>query len=111
MDKLDSYRKILREVVNRHANYASDQQSIETLAICDDKSDNYLLVDVGSENSSRAYWVVFHLRIQNGKIRIEQDGIEYGIAQDLLEAGVPKEDIVPAFVDPKAQGASDLAVA
>ncbi|MBI3651117.1 MAG: XisI protein [Acidobacteria bacterium] len=111
MDKLETYRKILIEVINRHANYASEQSDIESLAICDPSSDNYLLVDVGWEEGNRAHWVVLHLRIRDEKIRIEQDGIEYGIMEDLLDAGVPTEDIIPAFMEPHAQELIDLAVA
>ena len=38
---------------------------------------------------------VIHLRLRDdGKVLIEYDGIEYGIAYDLIEAGIAKEDIL-----------------
>ena len=38
---------------------------------------------------------VIHLRLRDdGKVLIEYDGIEYGIAHDLIEAGIAKEDIL-----------------
>lgn len=52
---------------------------------------------VGWNNKKRVHDVIFHLRIDEGQIWIEWDGIETGIAQDLMEAGIPKEDIVLAW--------------
>jgi XisI protein len=47
MDKLDKYRDILTKVVEKHAKYKPSHGQIETLSICDRKSDNYLLIDTG----------------------------------------------------------------
>ncbi len=38
--------------------------------------------------------------IKNGKIWIQHDGTKDGVADDLVELGVPKEDIVLAFHPP-----------
>ena len=38
-----------------------------------------------------------HVDIIDGKFWIQRDGIEHGIATELLEAGIPKERIVLAF--------------
>lgn len=40
-------------------------------------------------------------QIKNEKIYIEEDWIEEGIATDLLEKGIPKEDIMLAFHAPE----------
>lgn len=40
---------------------------------------------------------VAHLEIKDGKIWIQEDNTESGIATDLEAAGVPKEDIVLGF--------------
>jgi hypothetical protein len=39
--------------------------------------------------------VIIHLRLRDdGKVLIEYDGIEYGVAQDLIDAGIAREDIM-----------------
>ena len=38
-----------------------------------------------------------HLDIIDGKIWIQHDGTEIGVANELVEMGVPKEDIVLAY--------------
>ncbi len=40
------------------------------------------------------------MEIKDGKIWIERDGTEIGVANELVEAGVPKQDIVLAFRAP-----------
>lgn len=37
----------------------------------------------------------------DGKIWVQQDGTEVGIANELVELGVPKKDIVSGFNPPK----------
>jgi len=38
-----------------------------------------------------------HIDIINDKIWIQRDGTEYGIANELVNAGIPKNQIVLAF--------------
>jgi hypothetical protein len=40
---------------------------------------------------------VLHIDIKNGKIWIQHDGTEDGIANEFVALGVPKEDIVLAY--------------
>ena len=95
VEKLNKYQSILQQIVEKHAKVmASDRQ-----------------MDVGWDHAGRAHDIVFHLRIKDGKVWIEWDGIEYGIAHDLLEAGIPKEDIVMAFYEPTPQPLTELVAA
>ena len=43
---------------------------------------------------------MLHIDIKEGKIWIQHDGTEIGIANELVEMGVPKQDIVLAFHAP-----------
>lgn len=94
MDKVTSYRRLLRDLVNKYARFRPAHGQIEPIAVCDPKTDNYLLIHAGWDNIRRIHAVVFHLRLRDGKILIEEDGLEYGIAQDLTDAGVSPKDIV-----------------
>ena len=42
---------------------------------------------------------------------IQRDGTEYGIAQELVDAGIPKERIVLAFKSPELRKLTEFAVA
>ncbi|WP_269076516.1 XisI protein [Dolichospermum compactum] len=84
---------------------------MEALCICDQESDNYLLMDTGWDITGRVHAVVFHLRIIDGKICIEWDGTERGITGELLELGVEKDDIILGFIRPEYRQFTDFSVA
>ncbi len=97
MDKLSQYREILRDTIKRHARFTPSHGVIESLPICDVEGDQYLLMDVGWDATGRVHAVSLHLRLRDGKVWIEWDGTEPGIAVELIEAGIPESDIVAAF--------------
>ena len=111
VEKLNKYQSILQQIVEKHAKVMASDRQIESVAICDTVHDNYLLMGVGWDHAGRAHDIIFHLRLKDGKVWIEWDGIEYGIAHDLLEAGIPKEDIVMAFYEPTPRPLAELVAA
>ncbi|MBI5348303.1 MAG: XisI protein [Chloroflexi bacterium] len=111
MDKLANYRRIIQTIIGQHAEHTPSHGQIETMPICDLANDQYILVDVGWDSTGRVHAVVFHLHLHDEKIWIEWDGSEEGITQELLEAGVPKEDIVLAFYRPERRAMTEFAVA
>ena len=48
--------------------------------------------------------------IKDGKVWIQHDGTEDGIAEELVEAGVPREHIVLAFHPPDVRKHTPYAV-
>ena len=110
-EKIDRYRRVLQETIERHAQMATEPPQPESFVICDTVHDHYLLMDVGWEANKRAHYIVIHLRLKDGKVHIEEDGIEYGIAYDLIDAGIPAEDIMVAVDNPQPRPLSELAAA
>ncbi|BAZ21134.1 XisI protein [Kalymmatonema gypsitolerans NIES-4073] len=53
---------------------------------------------------------MLHLDIIDGKIWVQQDGTEVGIANKLVEIGVPKHDIVLGIDPPKMRQYTEFAV-
>ena len=99
----------MQELVERHERYVPSHGQIEPMPIIDTLHDQYLLVDAGWDTTGRVHAVVFHLRIRDGKIWIEWDGTE-GITEELIDAGVPKHDIVLAFYRPERRMLTEYAV-
>ncbi len=97
MDKLEHYRQILRKIIEKHSAYKLTYGDIETIQICDLVHDNYLLINVGWDQTGRVHAVDLHLRIKEDKIWVEWDGTENDVTEELLEAGVLPEDIVLGF--------------
>jgi hypothetical protein len=69
------------------------------------------LQEVGWRNHKRVINTYIVVRIKDGKIWIEDDGTEEGIANELVAAGVPKSDIVLAFQPPERRHLTEFAVA
>ncbi len=111
MDKLDTYRRILQEMIGRYAEYASGAREIETIPVFDTVHDHYLLVHLGWDQTGRVHSIPMHFRIKGGKIWAEWDGTDEELVQQLLDAGVPKEDIVLAFYHPEHRAITEFAAA
>jgi hypothetical protein len=110
MDKLNKYRQILQSIVEKYAAEPRRAEQVPLIPVCDNIHDNYLLMRVGWDRLGRTHHTLFHFRIVDGKVLIEQDGIEHGIAYDLLEAGIDAEDIIPAFQTRKPKPVAELAL-
>lgn len=110
MDKITHYRQVLKEIIHQHSRYSPSQKKCETLAIIDEDSDNYLLIDVGWHDSKRTHFVILHLRIIEQKIYVEWDGLESGVTRILLEKGVLKDDIILGFIRPEKRDLIDFSL-
>jgi len=106
----EKYRSILREIVERYAQEPRRPEQAKLIAVEDTAHDNYLLMRIGWDRVGRAHNVLFHFRLIDGKVWVEQDGIEHGIANDLLEAGIAPEDIVLAFQGREPKAVAELAL-
>ena len=100
---VEQYRQFIRDLLSERANRVSMQrnaQEYEVQTIFDSERDHYQLLYVGWRGNKRDFGCILHLDIKQGKIWIQHDGTEEGIANRLVEMGVPKQDIVLAFHEP-----------
>ena len=111
MDKLENYRNIIEKMLLKHAALPYIFKDVERRTIFDRAKDSYLLYIVGWRKRRRYHGIVTHLDIINGKIWIQRDGTEDGVACDLEGAGVPKSDIVMAWHEPELRKYTEYAVA
>lgn len=111
VEKLNRYRQIIEQVLETHAKMPAVPETVEGMVVCDPVRDQYLLMDIGWAPYGRAHDVVVHLRLKDGKVWIEWDGIEYGIARDLIEAGITKEDILFALQSRERQPMTEMIAA
>lgn len=111
MDKLDTYRALIKGILEEDARYPLPFGETETIIIADEQRDQYQLMYIGWSYPRRIHSLVIHIRLHNNKIWIEHDGTEEGVANILVEAGVPREDIVLAFHWPEKRPYTGFAVA
>jgi hypothetical protein len=113
VDKLTHYRELIKRLLTDFADLVNRHRTSDIEAVCvfDEQRDHYLVLNVGWDKQRRARGTTLYVRIHNGKFWIEDDWTEEGITTDLLEAGVPKDDIVLAFQHPDMRKFTDFAVA
>lgn len=111
MDRVEDYRAIIHRLLEDHRQLFAGQPAggVETAVVRDDENGEYLLMRVGWRGSTRVRRPAFYLRLKDGKIHIEEDWTQEGIATELLEAGVPHDDIVLAFHPPELRSLTEFA--
>jgi hypothetical protein len=111
MEELEFYRKTVEAVLRKYAEIPYKYGEIEQYLIIDENRNHFMLFDVGWQQKRRVHGCVTHVQIISGKIWIQRDGIEDGITDELVAAGVPKDKIVLGFQPPNVRHHTDYAIA
>jgi hypothetical protein len=98
MDKLEQYQNYIENILKEYSQYKPSYGDVELQLLIDRENNHYQLMTVGWNGEKRIHGIMLH------------NGTERGIAQDLLELGVPKQDIVLAFHSPTRRKYTDFAV-
>jgi hypothetical protein len=100
MARVEDYPRLVEDLVRRYGKIQPGRGDIETQLIFDREHGHYQLQYVGWDKLQRVRGCVLHIDIKDGKIWIQHDGTEVGVANELVEMDVPKHDIVLAFHPP-----------
>lgn len=111
MAQLEQYRQHVQEVIRQHGSHPPSYGEVELQLIFDTERDHYQLVHAGWHNNRRKYGCLIHIDIKEGKIWIQYDGTESGVANELVALGVPPSAIVLAYQPPYARVYTPFAVA
>ena len=111
MEELAHYRQVIRNLLHEYAQYKPAVGEVEVEIIVDELQDHYELIFSGWSGPYRIHGSVLHIDIRGGKIWIQGDGTEDGIANRLLEADIPRDKIVLAFKPPEIRPHTGFAIA
>ena len=111
MDKLNRYREIVKHIVQEYGSWFPQSDDIQTEVVINPDLDHYEVLRVGWEGERRIHHSSIHLDIINGKVWIQDDRTNRPVADALLEAGVPHEDIVLGFHPPEVRQYTEFAAA
>jgi XisI protein len=112
MDKVAKYREYVQQIVSDRANSnTTTKEDVEVQLVIDTVRDHYQWMNVGWEGLKRVYHCFIHFDIKDGKIWIQQNWTEDDLAADLVEMGVPREDIVLGLHPPYKRPYTDYGVA
>jgi hypothetical protein len=116
---LDQWRDVIEQVLLDYAAIPYSYSEVRKEAVFDRERDpselgeanRYLVLAMGWEGYRYEHGCMIHVDIIEGKIWIQRDGTEDGVALDLENAGVPKERIVLGFKPPEVRPMTGYAVA
>jgi XisI protein len=111
MDEIDRYRKLVRGLIQKYAEFRPANGDVHIEVVLDEKQDHYELLYSGWDGPNRIHGSVLHIDIIDGKIWIQHNGVEDGVADELVQAGVPKNCIVLAYKSPEIRKHTGFAVA
>ena len=104
MDKVNAYKKIVRSIVEEIVAMSPEiEDGVENQLITDDEHGHYLYFGVGWENKGKDWFYATFIHIDvrpNGRVWLQHDGTDLRIANQLIERGIPKNDIVIGFQPP-----------
>jgi hypothetical protein len=110
MDSVTQYHQIIYPILKEYAELPYRYGEVTRHLIVSEDKLHYLLMVWGWENRRRLHGCIVHLEIIGDKIWIHEDGLEDGIATDLLRAGIPKNQIVLGFHPPEVRPYTEFAV-
>lgn len=94
MDKLEGYRRAIQTLLEQHHSPNKQDEGVEEQLFFDTVRDHYQLMAVGWEYPTRIYHTVLHFDIKDGKVWLQQNTTDSDVGQELIDLGVPKEDII-----------------
>jgi len=96
-----NYPDIIEKVIKRHTGNDLEQNT-EVQVLIDREEHHYQVLHLGwiEEEQVRVYACIIHIDLKDNQIWIQRDRTEIGVANELLEMGVPEEDIILGFHAP-----------
>ncbi len=99
MDNIKKYQKAILDFLSTYAKevYSDDPSGMVTQIIADKTNHHYLLLRLGWANQKHIHFCPFQFDIKNNKIWIQVNNTETMVADELMNRGIEKSDIVLAF--------------
>jgi XisI protein len=102
MDKLSLYHQIVAEVVTEIAGHLAHIPDRESLLTTDMNHGQYLVLTDGWEGSVRQYATIVHIEVKSdATIWLRCDATDLEIGETLIQKGIQRTDIIPAFFSPQ----------
>ena len=113
MDRITRFHQaiiaVMDDYIIEHAP-SVEEEGIKYEKIIDTDNKRFQLMLVGWQAEERYYARIFHIDIIDDKIWIQDDNLEYSVAERLVDQGISKKDIVLAYFSPSHREYTEYAV-
>ncbi len=114
MDTVARYKHLLGTIVREHEGFGTQDaiQPINLHFVVDDNHGEYLIIAVGESNQQGEFVhiTLFHAWVQDEKIWVAFDTLSPSVVSELVERGVPEQDIRMAEEQPFVRKAPPMPV-
>ena len=100
MDRITRFQEAISAVMDEYIVdhvHAEPQQELKYEKVMDFNNHHYQLIRLGWRGRQRIFNLIFHVDIIDDKIWIQEDSLEYSVAERLGDQGIGKKDIVLAY--------------
>jgi len=111
MDSMNAYAQIVEQVLERFTRIPYAHGDLSCESIFDRERGRFILITLGWDEEERVHHPLVHIDLINGKVWIQADNTEHGIAPELCNAGIPRTSIVLGFRPPDVREYTEYAVA
>jgi translation initiation factor RLI1 len=114
MDNINLIIKSIHSIMDEYITEESirpNNSGVEFKKIIDPAQHQYQLMQIGWDGTHRVYDLIFHIEIKQGKIWIQEDNLEHALAEQFIEHGISKKDIVLAYLPESHRVYMDYALA
>ena len=92
-----SYVDILQKTVKEATRNQPRLQAIKLYPVCDTDSGHFLIIATGWDKQRWIDTILFHARLVDRHVIIEEDNFEEGLTSALIAAGIQAEHIVTSL--------------
>jgi len=97
------YKEIIKQLILDYAKIKPTYGDIDREIVFDEERGHYELLNIGWDEKKRIHSSVIHFDIKDGKIWLQHNSTDLEVAEELVEAGIPREHIVLGFVLPQSR--------
>jgi hypothetical protein len=109
--QVERFRRIIRALIDKYHSISRPAQGVALQSVFDAVHDHYLLVEVGWEHHRHIHQIVIHIDILEEKVWLQRNETDQPLADELAQAGIPRERIVLGFQRPDRRQFTEYATA
>ncbi|CAC5343463.1 MULTISPECIES: element excision factor XisI family protein [Planktothrix] len=92
-----SYADILKKTLQEATRNQPRLQAIQLYPVCDTDSGHFLILATGWDKQRWLDTILFHARLVEHQVIIEEDNFEEGLTSALIDAGIQAEHIITSL--------------
>ncbi|MBC8230114.1 XisI protein [bacterium] len=103
MDRREEYKETIKQLILDYAKIKPAYGDIDREVVFDEERGHYEILSIGWEGKKRIHSAVIHIDIKDSKVWLQKNSTDLEVAEELVEAGIPREQIVLGSVLPQSR--------